>query len=191
MRKFGDVWKGELRTKQGAASVALRQVTGTTVHEFVSGGTLLTFLQFDNQSSKSPYGNIKPAKPRLDESQLLKFAWQVAKGMEFLASNKIIHGNLCAHNIMMTEDRICKISDYGMTSFMPLSGSKPTRWMSPEGMQDRKWSIEGDVWSYGILLWEIVTLGARPYPKMTMDMVKQQVTQGYKMPRPSHCGQEL
>ncbi|XP_071480812.1 tyrosine kinase receptor Cad96Ca-like [Diadema antillarum] len=221
--KFGDVWKGELRTKQGAASVALRQVTEnvpdimqivkylqklpnhqnivkclgyceeyrTTVHEFVSGGTLLTFLQFNNQSSKSPYGNIKPAKPRFDESKLLKFAWQVAKGMEFLASNKIIHGNLCAHNIMMTEDRICKISDYGMTSFMPLSGSKPTRWMSPEGMQNKKWSIEGDVWSYGILLWEIVTLGARPYPKMTMDMVKQQVTKGYRMPRPSHCGQEL
>ncbi|XP_071503374.1 uncharacterized protein [Diadema antillarum] len=221
--KFGDVWKGELRTKQGVASVALRQVTGNVpdhmqmvkylqklpnhqytvrclgyseeyravVHEFVSGGTLLTFLHFNNQSSKSPYGNIKPAKPRFDESKLLKFAWQIAKGMEFLASNKIIHGLLCAHNILMTEDRICKISDYGMTSFTSPSERKPTRWMSPEGMKNINWTLEGDVWSYGILLWEIVTLGARPYPKMTMDMVKQQVTKGYKMPRPSHCGQEL
>ncbi|XP_071479378.1 tyrosine kinase receptor Cad96Ca-like [Diadema antillarum] len=221
--KFGDVWKGELRTKQGVAPVALRQITvsvpdllqvvkylqklpnhqnivrclgfceeyRTIVHEFVSGGTLLTFLKFNNQSSKSPYGNIKPARPRFDESKLLKFAWQVAKGMEFLASNKIIHGNLCAHNILMTEDRICKISDYGMTSFISPSGRKPTRWMSPEGMQNKNWTLESDIWSYGILLWEIVTLGARPYPKMTMDMVKQQVTKGYKMPRPSHCGQEL
>ncbi|XP_071498187.1 tyrosine-protein kinase FRK-like [Diadema antillarum] len=71
------------------------------------------------------------------------------------------------------------------------SNKKPTRWMSPEGLQNKNWSVESDVWSYGILLWEIVTLGARPYPKMTMDMVKQQVTKGYKMPRPSHCGQEL
>ncbi|XP_071510083.1 tyrosine kinase receptor Cad96Ca-like [Diadema antillarum] len=161
------------------------------VNKFVSGGTLLTFLQFNNQSSKSFYGNIKPARPRFDESELLTYAWQVAKGMDFLDSNKIVHGNLCAHNILMTEDRICKISDYGMTSFMSPSGGKPTRWMSPEGMQNKKWSLKGDVWSYGILLWEIVTLGARPYPKMTMDMVKQQVTKGYKMPRPSHCGQEL
>ncbi|XP_071479388.1 tyrosine-protein kinase Fes/Fps-like [Diadema antillarum] len=221
--KFGDVWKGELRTKQGVAPVALRQITESVpdlvqvvkylqklpnhqnivrclgfceeyraiVHEFVSGGTLLTFLQFNNQSSKSPYGNIKPTRPRFDESKLLKFAWQVAKGMEFLASNKIIHGNLCAHNILMTEDRICKISDYGMTSFISPSGRKPARWSSPEGMQNTNWTLEGDVWSYGILLWEIVTLGARPFPKMTMDMVRQQVTKGYKMPRPSHCGQEL
>ncbi|XP_072166276.1 tyrosine-protein kinase FRK-like [Diadema setosum] len=71
------------------------------------------------------------------------------------------------------------------------SNKKPTRWMSPEGLQNKNCSVESDVWSYGILLWEIVTLGARPYPKMTMDMVKQQVTKGYKMPRPSHCGQEL
>ncbi|XP_071479377.1 tyrosine-protein kinase SRK3-like [Diadema antillarum] len=221
--KFGDVWKGELRTKQGVAPVALRQITEsvpdllqvvkylqklpnhqnivrclgfceeyrTIVHEFVSGGTLLTFLQFNNQSSKSPYGNVKPTRPRFDESKLLKFAWQVAKGMEFLASNKIIHGNLCAHNILMTGDRICKISDYGMTSFISPSGRKPARWSSPEGMQNTNWTLEGDVWSYGILLWEIVTLGARPFPKMTMDMVRQQVTKGYKMPRPSHCGQEL
>ncbi|XP_071480806.1 uncharacterized protein, partial [Diadema antillarum] len=221
--KFGDVWKGELRTKQGVASVALRQITESVpdllqmvkylqklpnhqnivrclgycgeyravVHEFLSGGTLLTYLQFNNQSSKSPYGNIKPTRPRFDESKLLKFAWQVARGMEFLASNKIIHGNLCAHNILLTEDRICKISDYGMTSFMSPSESKPTRWMSPEGMKNKICTLESDIWSYGILLWEIVTLGARPYPKMTMDKAKQQVTKGYKMPRPSHCGQEL
>ncbi|XP_071500373.1 megakaryocyte-associated tyrosine-protein kinase-like [Diadema antillarum] len=91
----------------------------------------------------------------------------------------------------MTEDRICKISDYGMTSFTSPSERKPTRWMSPEGMKNINWTLDGDVWSYGILLWEIVTLGARPYTKMTMDMVKQQVTKGYKMQRPSHCGQEL
>ncbi|XP_072166205.1 tyrosine kinase receptor Cad96Ca-like [Diadema setosum] len=216
--KFGDVWKGDFNTKQGVASVALRQITEkvpdllqmveylqklpnhqntvtclgyceeyrTIVHEFVAGGTLLTYLQ----SPKSFYGNIKRPRPRFDESKLLKYAWQVAKGMEFLASNKIIHGHLCAHNILMTEDRICKISDYGMTSFMSPAGN-PTRWMSPEGMQNKNWSLEGDVWSYGILLWEIVTLGARPYPKMTMDMVKEQVSNGYKMPRPSHCGEEL
>ncbi|XP_072166445.1 tyrosine kinase receptor Cad96Ca-like [Diadema setosum] len=221
---FGDVWKGELRTKQGVASVALRQITEnspdllhlvthlrnlpnhpnivrcfgccpdyrTMVNEFVSGGTLLTFLQFNNQTSKSPYANIKPLRPRFNETELLMFAWQVAKGMDFLESNKIVHGNLCAHNILMKEDpRMCKISDYGMTSIMSPAGNKPTRWMSPEGMQNKDWSLEGDVWSYGILLWEIVTLGARPYPQMTMEMVEQQVTMGYKMPRPSHCGQEL
>ncbi|XP_071492116.1 uncharacterized protein [Diadema antillarum] len=221
--KFGDVWKGELRSKEGVTSVALRQITEniqdlmqvvkylqelphnlyivrclgycneyrTIIYEFVSGGTLLTFLQFNLQSSKSPYGNIKRPRPRFDESQLLKYAWQVAKGMEFLASNKIVHGNLCAHTILMTEDRVCKISDYGMTSCILPAGNEINRWTSPEGMQNNILSLQGDVWSYGILLWEIVTLGARPYPKMTMDMVKQLVINGYKMPRPSHCTEEL
>ncbi|XP_072166561.1 tyrosine-protein kinase receptor Tie-1-like [Diadema setosum] len=52
-------------------------------------------------------------------------------------------------------------------------------------------SLEGDVWSYGVLLWEIVTLGGKPYPTMTMEEVKKQVTNGYTMPCPKHCGQEL
>ncbi|XP_071498188.1 tyrosine kinase receptor Cad96Ca-like [Diadema antillarum] len=188
---FGDVWKGELRTKQGVASVALRQFTENSPDLLHLVTHLRNLPNHPNITSKSPYANIKPLRPRFNETELLTFAWQVAKGMDFLESNKIVHGNLCAHNILMKEDRICKISDYGMTSIMSPAGNKPTRWMSPEGMQNKDWSLEGDVWSYGILLWEIVTLGARPYPKMTMDMVEQQVTMGYKMPRPSHCGQEL
>eukprot|EP00057_Strongylocentrotus_purpuratus_P007969 XP_011662443.1 PREDICTED: tyrosine kinase receptor Cad96Ca-like [Strongylocentrotus purpuratus] len=167
------------------------QEQGSILYEFISGGTLLTHLQTTGVESQPTYGNLKPKGVRLDEGSLLNLAWQIAKGMQFLGSKKIIHGTLCAHNVLLADGRQCKLSDYGLSSSLFSDKGKPTRWSSPESMGTGDQSTYGDIWSFGIVLWEIVTLGARPYPNMTFDAVQTEVDNGYQMPRPRHCAQEV
>ncbi|XP_030845666.1 tyrosine kinase receptor Cad96Ca-like [Strongylocentrotus purpuratus] len=92
------------------------QEQGSILYEFISGGTLLTHLQTTGVESQPTYGNLKPKGVRLDEGSLLNLAWQIAKGMQFLGSKKIIHGTLCAHNVLLADGRQCKLSDYGLSS---------------------------------------------------------------------------
>ncbi|XP_041470902.1 tyrosine-protein kinase receptor Tie-1-like [Lytechinus variegatus] len=164
---------------------------GSILYEFISGGTLLTHLQTSGVQSQPTYSNLKPNGVRIEEDTLLNLAWQVAKGMLFLASKKITHGALCAHNVLLGERKQCKISDYGLSSSFFGDVAKPTRWSSPETMATGDQTTEGDIWSFGIVLWEIVTLGARPYPNMTFTSVQTEVANGYQMPRPRHCAQEV
>ncbi|XP_041470871.1 angiopoietin-1 receptor-like isoform X2 [Lytechinus variegatus] len=164
---------------------------GSILYEFISGGTLLTYLQTSGVQSQPTYSNLEPNGVRIDEGTLLNLAWQVAKGMQFLASKKIIHGALCAHNVLLGERKQCKISDYGLSSSLFGDLAKPTRWSSPETMATNDQTKEGDIWSFGIVLWEIMTLGARPYPKMTFTTVQTEVAKGYQMKRPHHCAQEV
>ncbi|XP_063959323.1 tyrosine kinase receptor Cad96Ca-like [Lytechinus pictus] len=161
------------------------------LYGFISGGTLLTHLQTSGVQSQPTYTNLKPNGVRIDEGTLLNLAWQVAKGMQFLASKNIIHGALCAHNVLLGERKECKISDYGLSSSIFGDVAKPTRWSSPETMATGDETTEGDIWSFGIVLWEIVTLGARPYPNMAVSTVQTEVANGYQMPRPRHCAQEV
>ncbi|XP_063959538.1 fibroblast growth factor receptor 3-like isoform X1 [Lytechinus pictus] len=223
---FGEVWKGDLRSKQNHLDVAIRQIPdhvtkslqvlqaikvlyelsdqpnivkclgyckeqGSILYEFISGGTLLTHLQTSGVQSQPTYSNLKPNGVRIEEGTLLNLAWQVAKGMQFLASKKIIHGALCAHNVLVGERKQCKISDYGLSSSLFGDLAKPSRWSSPETMATGDQTIKGDIWSFGIVLWEIVTLGARPYPNMTFSSVQTEVANGYQIPRPRHCAQEV
>eukprot|EP00057_Strongylocentrotus_purpuratus_P012458 XP_011666932.1 PREDICTED: tyrosine-protein kinase receptor Tie-1-like [Strongylocentrotus purpuratus] len=167
------------------------QEQGSILYEFISRGTLLTHLQTTGVQSLPTYGNLKPKRVRIDEGSLLNLAWQTAKGMQYLTSKKIIHGTLCAHNVLLSHRKQCKLSDYGLSSSLFSDRRKPTRWSSPETMVTGDQSTYGDIWSFGIVLWEIVTLGARPYPNMTFDTVQTEVANGYRMPRPRHCGQEV
>ncbi|XP_063959544.1 fibroblast growth factor receptor 2-like isoform X2 [Lytechinus pictus] len=223
---FGEVWKGDLQSKQNHLDVAIRQIPdrvtkslqvlqaikvlyelsdqpnivkclgyckeqGSILYEFISGGTLLTHLHTSGVQSQPTYSNLKPNGVRIDEGTLLNLAWQAAKGMQFLASKKIIHGALCAHNVLLGERKQCKISDYGLSSSLLGDVAKPSRWSSPETMATGDQTTEGDIWSFGIVLWEIVTLGARPYPNMTFSTVRTEVANGYQMPCPRHCAQEV
>ncbi|XP_030834681.1 tyrosine kinase receptor Cad96Ca-like [Strongylocentrotus purpuratus] len=92
------------------------QEQGGILYEFIPGGTLLTHLQTTGVQSQPTYGNLKPKRVRIDEGSLLNLAWQIAKGMQYLASKKIIHGTLCAHNVLLGDRKQCKLSDYGLSS---------------------------------------------------------------------------
>lgn len=112
---------------------------------------------------------------------------------------QIIHRDLAARNILVTEDRVCKISDFGFARDVATSrvyerkseGRLPIRWMAPESLFDNMYSAKSDAWSFGVLMWEIVTLGSTPYPGMAAADVMKRIRDGYRLDKPQHCGREV
>nr|XP_006822175.1 PREDICTED: ephrin type-A receptor 5-like [Saccoglossus kowalevskii] len=124
---------------------------------------------------------------------LKNFLWQSKK--EFLANKKYVHGDLAARNILVGEDLLIKITDFGLTNDVYLRGwmdlpadtMRPIHWVSPETNLEGKCTMQSDVWSFGIVLYEIVTRGGRPYPGMTPREVLINLRNGYRMPKPHGC----
>nr|XP_006002996.1 PREDICTED: tyrosine-protein kinase FRK [Latimeria chalumnae] len=157
------------------------------ITELMRNGSLLEYLQKDN-------GNI------LDISDLVDMATQVAAGMAYLEIQNYIHRDLAARNVLVGENNICKVADFGLARvfmvdsegiYEPKGGKFPIKWTAPEAIHFNKFTIKSDVWSFGILLTEIVTFGKMPYPGMTNYQVIQELSAGYRMPCPENCPPQL
>uniref|UniRef100_A0A8C4XCN2 receptor protein-tyrosine kinase n=1 Tax=Erpetoichthys calabaricus TaxID=27687 RepID=A0A8C4XCN2_ERPCA len=136
----------------------------------------------------------------LDMDDLLRFAYQVAQGMHFLASRNCIHRDVAARNVLLTEGHVAKICDFGLArdimhdaNYVVKGNARlPVKWMSPESIFDCVYTVQSDVWSYGILLWEIFSLGKSPYPNMLVDSkFYKMVKDGYQMERPDFAPPEM
>ncbi|KAK1792587.1 hypothetical protein P4O66_012525 [Electrophorus voltai] len=136
----------------------------------------------------------------LATEDLLSFSYQVARGMDFLASKNCIHRDLAARNVLLTQGRVAKICDFGLArditkdSSYVLRGNArlPVKWMSPESLFTCVYTFESDVWSYGILLWEIFSLGNSPYPGVPVGSIFYKMIQdGYRMSEPEFAPSEI
>ncbi|KAL6260765.1 hypothetical protein P5V15_008289 [Pogonomyrmex californicus] len=160
--------------------------------EYVSGGKLQSFLRASREERN--HGGAG-----LTSRDLTGFVYQIAKGMEYLASKGIIHRDLAARNILIDENRACKVADFGFARDVAANqiyerkseGRLPIRWMAPESLYDNIFSVKSDIWSFGVLIWEIVTLGSTPYPGLAAAEVMRRIKEGYRLDRPEHCKREL
>uniref|UniRef100_A0A452R208 Protein kinase domain-containing protein n=1 Tax=Ursus americanus TaxID=9643 RepID=A0A452R208_URSAM len=129
--------------------------------------------------------------PGLETSQLLEMCYDVCEGMAFLESHQFIHRDLAARNCLVDSDLSVKVSDFGMTryvlddQYVSSVGTKfPVKWSAPEVFHYFKYSSKSDVWAFGILMWEVFSLGKQPYDLYDNSQVVVKVSQGHRLYRP-------
>uniref|UniRef100_A0A671S6F2 Vascular endothelial growth factor receptor 3 n=1 Tax=Sinocyclocheilus anshuiensis TaxID=1608454 RepID=A0A671S6F2_9TELE len=139
-------------------------------------------------------------KTPLTIEDLICYSFQVARGMEFLASRKCIHRDLAARNILLSDNNVVKICDFGLArdiykdpDYVRKGNARlPLKWMAPESIFDKVYTSQSDVWSFGVLLWEIFSLGASPYPGIQIDEdFCKRLKDGTRMRAPDNASPEI
>ena len=165
-------------------AVCTREEPIYIVTELMKHGSLLEYLRGEGRSLKLP--------------QLVDMSAQVAAGMAYLEEQNYIHRDLAARNILVSEHLICKVADFGLARvidediYEAHTGAKfPIKWTAPEAAMYNRFTIKSDVWSLGVVLYEIVTYGRFPYPGMTNAEVLEKIQTGYRMGCPPNCPKQL
>ncbi|CAB3242407.1 unnamed protein product [Arctia plantaginis] len=135
----------------------------------------------------------------LTSLDLLSFCRQIAMGMEFLAANRVVHRDLAARNILVTGDRTLKIADFGLSRDVyeenqykqKGNGKMPVKWMALESLTRRIYTTASDVWSFGVVMWEVATVGEAPYASTPAARLPRLLRAGYRMPPPANCSPQL
>ncbi|XP_028414936.1 fibroblast growth factor receptor 2-like [Dendronephthya gigantea] len=168
------------------------------VVEYAPYGNLREFLRSRRpsvinrkSSGESEHNNLPPVTIR----DFISFAFQISRGMGHLVSKKCIHRDLAARNILVGEDYVMKIADFGLARHTrdmdyyrkTTDGRLPVKWLAIEALFDRVYTIQSDVWAFGVLLWEIFTLGGSPYPGIPVEKLFELLKSGYRMEKPQNC----
>ncbi|XP_065152226.1 fibroblast growth factor receptor 2 [Paramisgurnus dabryanus] len=168
--------------------------------EYASKGNLREYLRARRPPGMEySYDIARVSDEALTFKDLISCTYQVARGMEYLASQKCIHRDLAARNVLVTESNFMKIADFGLARDVhnidyykkTTNGRLPVKWMAPEALFDRVYTHQSDVWSFGVLMWEIFTLGGSPYPGIPVEELFKLLKEGHRMDKPANCTNEL
>ncbi|XP_031336019.1 tyrosine-protein kinase CSK [Photinus pyralis] len=152
------------------------------VTEYMSKGSLVDYLR-------------SRGRLHVTKRDQINFAFDTSAGMEYLERMHVVHRDLAARNVLIAENGIAKVSDFGLArneKNTSLESAKlPIKWTAPEALKLNKFSNKSDMWSFGILLWEIYSFGRVPYPRIPLADVVKHVEKGYKMEAPEGCPPEV
>jgi len=147
------------------------------VTEYMGKGSLLEYLR-------------SRGRQYVDKKDQIRFAYDTCCGMAYLESTLVVHRDLAARNVLLSEDGQAKVADFGLASSdgATVEGGKlPIKWTAPEALRNAEFSNKSDMWSFGILLWEIYSFGRVPYPRIPLGDVVKHVEKGYQMEAPDGC----
>ncbi|KAK3923159.1 Insulin-like receptor [Frankliniella fusca] len=164
------------------------------VMELMAQGDLKSYLR-KHRPDETDDPEVQP--PTL--KRILRMAMEIADGMAYLSAKKFVHRDLAARNCMVAGDMTVKIGDFGMTRDIYETeyyrkgsrGLMPVRWMAPESLKDGVFTSASDVWSYGVVLWEMATLASQPYQGLSNEEVLRYVKEGGVMEAPENCPTQL
>ncbi|KAM4856329.1 ephrin type-A receptor 1 [Urocitellus parryii] len=151
------------------------------ITEFMENGALDAFL--------------KEREDQLAPGQLVAMLQGIAAGMNYLSDHNYVHRDLAARNILVSQNLCCKVSDFGLTrllddfdgTYETQGGKIPIRWTAPEAIAHRIFTTASDVWSFGIVMWEVLSFGDKPYGEMSNQEVMKSIEDGYRLPPPVDC----
>uniref|UniRef100_A0A8B9EEK8 Tyrosine-protein kinase receptor n=1 Tax=Anser cygnoides TaxID=8845 RepID=A0A8B9EEK8_ANSCY len=164
------------------------------VMELMAHGDLKSYLR-----SLRPDAENNPGRPPPTLREMIQMAAEIADGMAYLNAKKFVHRDLAARNCMVAEDFTVKIGDFGMTRDIYETdyyrkggkGLLPVRWMAPESLKDGVFTTYSDVWSFGVVLWEISSLAEQPYQGLSNEQVLKFVMDGGYLDQPDNCPESL
>ncbi|KRT86207.1 protein kinase [Oryctes borbonicus] len=151
------------------------------VTEYMSKGSLVDYLR-------------SRGRLHVTKKDQINFAYHTSAGMEYLERMHVVHRDLAARNVLIAEDGVAKVSDFGLARNKEIkmeSSKLPIKWTAPEALKRNIFSNKSDMWSFGILLWEIYSFGRVPYPRIPLADVVKVVEKGYRMEAPEGCPPEI
>ncbi|XP_022330713.1 tyrosine-protein kinase CSK-like isoform X1 [Crassostrea virginica] len=210
--EFGDVYKGlyknqfvavkQLKDQDRAAQAFLKEASVMTslrhpnlvqLIGVVLGDTIRLVTEFMGKGNLVEYLRSR-GRSVIQKKDQIDFATDTCAAMEYLESKKLVHRDLAARNILINENNTAKVSDFGLAKYGDYStegGKFPIKWTAPEALKNNKFSNKSDMWSYGILLWELYSFGRVPYPRIPLADVVMHVEKGYRMEAPEGCPKQI
>jgi len=168
------------------------------VVKFAENGSLLEYIR--KQKKQPDYINTMEDETKgLSNLEILRIAHGIAKGMNHLTKVKCVHRDLACRNVLLGKNFIPMVSDFGLArdiyesgAYETTSGGKlPVRWMALESLQDYSYTTESDVWSFGVVLWEIETGGQVPYAALGGQEIVETLIRGERLPKPEGCSDQI